>query len=50
MPDVGSSVILIGVMIYYLRKTEHLTTPRKVLSVDILALYGQEKILPTLLG
>ena len=39
-----------GVMIYYPRKTEHLTTQRKVLSEDILALSGQQKVLQILRG
>ena len=34
----------------YTRKTEHNTTQRKVLSEDILALSGQQKVLQTLRG
>ena len=42
--------ILTGVMTYYLRKMEHHITQRKVPLEVILALSGQQKILPILLG
>ena len=44
---VFSSGILIGVMIYYLRKTEHLTTPRKVLCGHPCTVWAGENIANT---